>query len=98
MELVDSQGRLIQMAANAAPVPAAPAVMKPAGRVSIAVTFPLDGTVHRFRKVNDGASLRVTMKTVTRGHSSRWLAGGLLAGGLGLLWLVQRLAQRKARA
>ena len=98
MELVDSQGRLIQMAANAAPVPAAPAVMKPAGRVSIPVTFPLDGTVHRFRKVNDGASLRVTMKTVTRGHSSRWLAGGLLAGGLGLLWLVQRLAQRKARA
>jgi len=70
--------------------PAPPPMLKPAGRVSIPVSFPVDGTVHRFRKVNDRAELSLTMKPVSRSTSSRWLAGGLLAAGLGILWLVNR--------
>jgi hypothetical protein len=77
--------------------PTPPPMLKPAGRVSIPVTFPLDGTVHRFRKVNDGASLHVTMKPVSRNRSSRWLAAGLLATGLGMLWLANRAAKRRGQ-
>ncbi len=32
----------------------------------------------------------LTMKPVSRSTSSRWLAAGLLAAGLGVLWLVNR--------
>ena len=85
-------------AAVAPPPPAlttsAPPVLKPAGRLSIPVNFPLDGTVHRFRKVNDRATLALTIAPVSRSTSSRWLAGSLLAGGLGVLWLVNRKGRK----
>ena len=82
-------------APQAIPAPAPPPVLKPAGRVSIPVSFPVEGTVHRFRKVNDRAELSLTMKPVSRSTSSRWLAAGLLAAGLGVLWLVNRKGRRR---
>ena len=77
-------------------MPAAP-VLKPAGRVSIPVSFPVDGQVHRFRKVNDRAELSLTIKPVSRSTNSRWLAAGVLGAGLAVLWLANRTA-RKVRA
>lgn len=84
--------------APAEDAPVAPPMLKPAGRVSLPVTFPLDGTVHRFRKVNDGAALHLTLKPASRATGTRWLAACLLAGGLGVLWIVQRVRNRRQQA
>ena len=85
----------VSLANDPAPPPPAP-VLKPAGRVSIPVSFPLDGTVHRFRKINDHAALTLALKAPVQGSfSSRWLATGLLAAGLGILWLVNRKTRRR---
>jgi len=80
----------------AAPPPPAPPVLKPAGRVSIPVFLAEEGTVHRFRKVNDRASLSLTIKPLSRSTSSRWLAAGVLAAGMGVLWLVNRKGRKRS--
>lgn len=73
----------------------APPLLKPAGRVSIPITFSAGGTVHRFRKVNDRAALTMTIKPLARSTSSRWIAGIVLAAGVGALWVTDRLTHRK---
>jgi hypothetical protein len=77
--------------------PAAPAapVLKPAGRVSIPVRLFEEGTVHRFRKVNDRAALNLTIKPLSRSTASRWQAAVVLAAGLGGLWLANRLMVKR---
>jgi len=66
--------------------------LKPVGRVSLAVTVPLQGTVHHFRKIKDHA--RIDMK-VTRpwADNQKVALGVLLAGGL-LLFAIGLLRRK----
>jgi hypothetical protein len=80
------------------PTPATPQ-LKPAGRVSLVVNVPMEGTVYHFRKLKDHAILDITLKKNWRPRqiSALWTLaiGALLLFAVG--WLASLGRSHRAR-